>query len=209
MFHEAGWDEHFFTSLWYRFLWNSEIDFEVFFLKHAGKTVNLYLISGDSGTAPQSPKDFNFHIWIRELYVLKWVLMLAHGLKNSDKFNYVSKISFLKTQNKSAVISLAVTGVPILGVKATRWSGWKREIICFHCIKKIEIVLCLAMVLIPCHTEKALAIRSLLAHALDGGQRPRCGTLCSWGKRRASKYSCLGATQAVPHFCWPWARTKP
>ena len=194
------------------YLWPlvSWVNLKCLIYKHAGKNIILHLIAGDSGTAPQIPKDFKFQMWTRELYVLKWVLMLAHGLKDSDKSNYVSNISFLKIQNKSPVIFLAVSWVPILHVKAKRWSWWKRQIICFHCIKKIEIVLCLARVFIPCYTEKALAIRrSLIVHSLDCWQRPHCMTLCSWGKMLASKYSCLGTARGMPYFSSPWAMTKP
>lgn len=134
--YEAGWEEKFIIFLWHRSLLKFETSLGGFLLKHADKKIILCLILEDSGTAPQSPKDSKSQVWVRELYVLKQVLMAAHGLIDSDKFNYVSNTSFLKIQNESTKISLAVSRV---SVKAGRWSGWKREIIYFCCIKKRQL----------------------------------------------------------------------
>lgn len=53
--------------------------------------------------------------------------MTAHGLINSDKFNYVSNISFLKIQDKNTKMSLAVSRVPICRPRARRPSCWKEQ----------------------------------------------------------------------------------
>lgn len=111
--------------------------------------------------------------------------MPADGLIDSDAFNYVSNISFSKTQSEHTKPFLAISRVPILRVNVWRWSGWKREIIYFRCIKKKETVLRLAVIIIPCHTIKALTIKeSLTKHFLDSWQRPHCMTPCSWEQHR-------------------------
>ena len=128
--------------------------------------------------------------------------MFAHGLKDSDEFNYVSNISSLKTQNKSPVIILQSPESPFSVSKPEDDQDEKERSFVSTVFKKIEIVLCL--VIIPCHTEKALTIRrSPLVPSLDCWPRARGMTPCSWGKRLSSKYGCLGASRGVPNFSAP------
>lgn len=175
-----------------------------FLLKHEDKNITLYLISGDSGPAPRSPKDSKFQVWVIELYILKQGPVSAHGLIDLDKFNYVCDIFFsLKIQNESTKISLAVSRASILRVKAGRWSEWKRS---FVSVAQ-ERVLCLAMVIIPCPAETALATEKFSLSIPWTADRDH--TAWPLGKAHVSKYRGLGAAHRVPYFSSPWAMTKP
>lgn len=146
-----------------------------FLLKHEDKNITLYLISGDSGPAPRSPKDSKFQVWVIELYILKQGPVSAHGLIDSDKFNYVCDIFFFLKDTEWEYKDIFGGLQSLHSSCQSRKMIRMKKIICFCCTRE-SIMSGYGHYSLPCWNS--FSNREILTeHPLDCRQRPHCMAL--------------------------------